>query len=134
MHRPAKKRTFRRRKEDPQARCRLLTDAGNNQMKLGNEQKAVLIYSKVSIKDFLYHSFNNVTTCQTNEEKRALRTRSRAQKKTTWMNAARKFVHTLICEHINGLGTLSHTANKCSNTFPINVFCICAWTDFIWFL
>lgn len=52
MNRP-KKKLYQRRKKDPQARCRLLTDEGNNQMKLGNEQKAVFMYSKVSFIDIM---------------------------------------------------------------------------------
>lgn len=36
-----------RKQEDGPVNCRLLTDEGNNQMKLGNEHKALLIYTKV---------------------------------------------------------------------------------------
>lgn len=57
MPRPVRK-IFRRRKEDPQMACRLNTDEGNNQMKLGNEQKALFMYSKVSELPYIVIAFH----------------------------------------------------------------------------
>lgn len=41
------KRRRRTRGEDAAVNCRLLCDEGNNQMKIGNEHKAMALFAKV---------------------------------------------------------------------------------------
>lgn len=62
MQRSKGKRRRRTRVEDSAVNCRLLCDEGNNQMKLGNEHKAMAMYAKV--KFLWWVSFYYLLMCQ----------------------------------------------------------------------